>query len=117
MKRRIKILLFFGIAGILLAVGTILSIFQILPIKSTSVFLMGITMLWTGVSLILKINIDLVEKYTRKIQWWLSATYTGLGIAWIVISCTPQSLSALPMIYVSTPFVLAAIFIGLRYKN
>lgn len=102
---------------LLLLAGMGISYFDILPIVTTSIFLLGLFWIWTGISLIMQMNPHYAQQYCRREQFIFSATSIGLGVSWTIISCTEYSNQVLPMIIVSLPFLLPDLIMFIKRKR
>lgn len=109
--------IYWGVYSILMAIGIVLSVFRILPVKNAVIFFFGLMWGWMGLSLLVKVNPYEIQKYGRKGQLGVEVAAIGLGVAWVVISCTELSQQALPMIYVSAPFIIIDTLIFLCNKR
>lgn len=117
MRYNTKKLIYWTVYGIFLAVGIVLSIFCVLPVKNTTTLLFGLMWFWMGVSLILKVNPHYAQKYERKDQLVISVTTIGLGVVWSVLSCTSLSDQAIPLILICVPFLIPMFLIHYHYKK
>ena len=117
MQDNTKNLIYWSVYGILMAVGIVLSIFHILPVKNTTVLLLGLMWIWAGVSVILKVNTHYAQKYERKQQLVFSASNIGMGVAWSILSCTSLSGQAISVILISAPFLIPIFLIFLHYMD
>lgn len=117
MRDNTRKLIYWSVYGIFMAVGFVLSIFRILPVKNAVIFLLGLMWLWNGISLILKVNPQYAQIYERKDQLVISATTIGLGVSWSVLSCTSLSNQAMPVILVSVFFLIPNFLIYHHYKK
>lgn len=114
MSENIKRLLYWGVYIFLLLVGMAIRWFDILPIVTTSIFLLGLYWMWTGISLLIRINPHYAQKHDRKTQLVFSAASISLGIVWVVMSFSTYSSRAFPMLVVSVPFLIPILFIRNR---
>lgn len=106
MRDRRKKLIYWSVHLILLAGGIAVSIFRILPLQNSTIFLLGSFWVWTGLSAILNVNPMYAQQYDRRHQLLQAASSVGMGIAWVVLACFPGSKQALPVLLASTPFIL-----------
>lgn len=102
---------------LLLLSSIYIKISNILPVKSTTIFLFGLMWIWTGLSLICRINPYYAQKYERRHQFLFAISSVGMGISWNIISLTHLSNQAIPMILISSPFLISDLIIFLRYKK
>lgn len=108
---------YWGVYFILIVGGAVMSVFKILLIMNTAVFLLGLMWVWNGFSLLLKVNPYYAQQYGRKSQLGVAAAFCVLGVVWIGISFTALSNRALPMIFVSVPFIIILILIRICNKG
>ena len=57
------------------------------------------------------------QKYERRHQFLFAISSVGMGISWNIISLTHLSNQAIPMILISSPFLISDLIIFLRYKK
>ena len=87
------------------------------PCQKHDYFLFGLMWIWTGLSLICRINPYYAQKYERRHQFLFDISSVGMGISWNIISLTHLSNQAIPMILISSPFLISDLIIFLRYKK
>lgn len=109
--------IYISIYILLILGGIALKLTNSLPIKTTAIFLLGLGWIWIGISLACGLNPYYAQKYARNSQLVFAITSLGLGVAWSIISCTDLSTKAIPMILVSTPFVISVLIMVLRSKK
>lgn len=112
-----KKLIYWSIYTLLMLSGIVLKTANVLPIKATTIFLFGLMWIWTGVSLACGLNPYYAQNYARNSQLVFAVTSLGLGVTWFIISLTDLSAQAIPMILVSTPFLVPNLIMFLRSKK
>ena len=117
MKCIVKKVIYWCVYVILLLSGICIKISNIIPVKNTTIFLFGLMWIWTGLSLICRINPYYAQKYERRYQFLFAVFSVGIGISWNIISLTYLSNQAIPMILISMPFLIADFILFLRYKK
>ena len=115
-RPRLNPFLYWSVYLFLMLIGILLRRYHILPIKNTSIFLLGLMWIWTGLSLFGSINPYFAQKYGRKQQLVFAAASVGLGVAWSIVSLSPLSNQALPMAIISLPFLIADFILFLRRR-
>ncbi len=117
MESRGKKIIYWIVYILLLLGGMAAKIWNILPIKTTSIFLFGLMWLWTGISLAYGANPYYAQKYERRSQLVFAMSSVGLGIGWTLISLTSLSAQAIPMVLISAPFVFLDMIMFCRNKT
>ena len=112
-----KKVIYWSIYILLLFSGIALKMMNLLPIKATVIFLFGLMWIWTGVSLACRLNPYYAQNCARNSQLVFAVTSIGLGMAWLIISLTDLSSQAIPMILISTPFLVPDLIMFLRNKR
>ncbi|MGI5964010.1 MAG: hypothetical protein ACOX7N_09960 [Lawsonibacter sp.] len=117
MKSSWKRAIYWVVYGLLLFGTVYIKATNRLPIQTTSVFLFGLMWIWKGVSLLCGINPDYAQRYARKVQFVFGITSLGMGITWSIISLTQFSKQVIPMVLISTPFLIPDFVLFLRDKK
>ena len=90
---------------------------QILPVKSGSMFLLGLLWIWRSIALSSKIETHYAQKFSRRDQIILSVVDGCMGLSWVSLSLTEHSKQLLPILLVSLPFLIASYFLFQRYRH
>ena len=97
--------------------GAAASIFRVLPIENTTVFLLGLFWVWNGVFALLGIPYPMTKAACMAERRIWGASGLAMGAVWIGMSLTPLADQLWPMAAASVPFLLADILAGAYFKR
>lgn len=96
--------------AVFLFLALYISIGEILPVKNTTIFLLGSMWIWNGIAVFLDANMLFLRPFVPGVRLLFSASILLLGVAWCIAACTSLANRGIPMLLLSLPFLMVAFF-------
>lgn len=97
--------------------GAAASIFRVLPIENTTVFLLGLFWVWNGVFALLGIPYPMTKTVCMAERRVWGTSGLTMGAVWTGMALTPLADQFWPMAAASTPFILVDILAKVYFKG